>query len=80
MAVYQSGTRPIIRARYFKYAVPPSGFHVLPHVMRRMIMREYKIPRKASWALEEDPFNGMEIHRFDWFEVETNVDFRINMD
>ncbi len=73
MAVYQSGTRPIIRARSFRYAVPKVGFMFLPHVTRRMIMKQYKIPRKASWVVEEDVFTGDDVHRFDWYEVETNA-------
>lgn len=73
MAVYQSGTKPVIRKRKYVQVVPGEALSFEPHVVKRMLMREAKIPRKAEWFLSIDLNTGTHEHRFEWYEVETNA-------
>ena len=71
MAVYQSGTYPIIRQNTVRERVPHFALNVQPHVQKKMIKQRYSIPRKAKHTYEEDDFGT--IHVFTWYEVETNA-------
>jgi hypothetical protein len=71
MAVYQSGTEPIVRRRELNHVIPRL---MLRHEDRAVALRlrgQYGIPRKAEWTVEEDDFGR--VFRFRWFEVETNA-------
>jgi len=71
MAVYQSGTYPIIREKTVREIVPHFSLNVLPHVQKRMIKQRFGVPRKAKHHYEETDFGT--VHVFTWYEVETNA-------
>lgn len=71
MAVYQSGTEPIVRKRQLQLDMLRDGLVVQPHVQARYIRKQHKVPRKASWTTTEDGI--FRTHRFEWYEVETNA-------
>jgi hypothetical protein len=75
MAVYQSGTEPLVRRRTYTERVPYHWYEQMSEAgIARYMRKRNHIPRKASLSIETDGWDpSFQVFGFRWYEVETNA-------